>query len=191
MSTEEQPRRVGGAAWAAVLAVVALGSSLVSLLFDLRPDLKRDPRSQLGADLSIFAVDPNVTQGQFLADAAISPTDLHRRIVQACEGKSSCGRLSIPGERLYVSTSVQGFKSRAVSMRLALYDAIEQARVPGVSSEVAQGRPDSPSDRSVVPVWIVCPPDSRRRYFVRVELYYRGDGTLLAVGDSRKFLPHC
>ena len=71
------------------------------------------------------------------------------------------GSLSIPGERIYVRTKVEGFKSRSISMRLSLYDAATKRRFPGASNvDVAQQKLDSPSDRSVVPVWLVCPPDA-------------------------------
>jgi hypothetical protein len=183
---------VGALAWTAVVAGVALASSLVSLLFELRPDLKRDPRSRLGADVSIFSVDPGVTYREYLEDAAFSAKDLRRRLRAACDGRSTCGRLTIPGERIYVRTSVEGFKSRSISMRLSLYDAATKRRIPGASNvDVAQQKLDSPSDRSVVPVWLVCPPDAARRFFVRVELYHRGDGILLAVGDSGRFRARC
>ena len=186
------PRRWGALAWTAVVAAVALASSLLTLVFELRPDLKRDPRSTLGADVSIFSVDPGVTYREYLEDAAFSDEDMLRRVRAACDGRRNCGRLAIPGERIYVRTRVEGFKSRSISMRLSLYDAATKERIPGASNvDVAQQKLDSPSDRSVVPVWLVCPPDASRRYFVRVELYHRGDGILLAVGDSSRFRPRC
>jgi hypothetical protein len=189
---DPKPRRWGALAWTAVVAVVALGSSLVGLLFELRPDLKRDPRTTLGADVSVFSVDPGVTYREYLEDAATSAEGRRKRLRDACDGRRSCGRLEIPGERIYVSTKVEGFKSQSISMRLSLYDAARKSRIPGASNvDVAQQKLDSPSDRSVVPVWLVCPPDATRRYFVRVELYHRGDGVLLAVGDSARFRARC
>jgi hypothetical protein len=186
------PRRWGALAWTAVVAAVALASSLLTLVFELRPDLKRDPRTTLGADVAIFSVDPGVTYREYLEDAAFSDKDLLRRLRAACDGRRRCGRLTIPGERIYVRTRVEGFKSRSITMRLSLYDAATKERIPGASNvDVAQQKLDSPSDRSVVPVWLVCPPDASRRYFVRVELYHRGDGILLAVGDSRRFRARC
>jgi hypothetical protein len=183
---------MGTLAWTVIVAIVALASSLASLLFELRPDLKRDPRSRLGADVAVFSVDPGVTYREYLEDAAFSDEDRARRLRAACDGRRTCGRLSIPGERIYVRTSVEGFKSRSISMRLSLYDAATKTRIPGASNvDVAQQKLESPSDRSVVPVWLVCPPDAGRRYFARVELYHREDGILLAVGDSRRFRPHC
>lgn len=190
--SEAKPRRLGALAWTAVVAVVALASSLASLLFELRPDLKRDPRTRLGADVSVFSVDPGVTYRDYLEDAAISPRDLAKSLRNACDGRRNCGRLSIPGERIYVRTNVEGFKSKSVSMRLSLYDAATKIRIPGASNvDVAQQKLESPSDRAVVPVWLVCPPDTSRRFFVRVELYHSGDGILLAVGDSARFRARC
>jgi hypothetical protein len=43
---------------------------------------------------------------------------------------------------------------------------------------------NSPSDRSVVEFWLPAPPVTSRTYFVRVEVFHRGDGVLLAIADS-------
>ena len=190
--SDSTPRRVGTWAWTAIVAVVALVSSVASLLFEFRPDLKRDPRTQVGADVSIFAIDPHVTRRQFLNGLGLPDDKLAKQIKQTCDGKLRCGALKIDGERIYVRTSVQGFKSRAVALRLSLYEDKSQTRIEGQSSVEQDSRiPDSPSARSVVPVWIACPPDRDKRYFVRVELYNPGDESVLAVADSHSFAPGC
>ena len=76
------PRRWGALAWTAIVAVVALASSLAGLLFELRPDLKRDPRSTLGADVSIFSVDPGVTYREYLEDFAFSDQRSRRAVAR-------------------------------------------------------------------------------------------------------------
>jgi hypothetical protein len=133
-----------------------------------------------------------VTYGQHLRDLSFSGDDLRARLRSACGPSGRCGRLQIPGERIYVRALIEGFKSREISMRLSLYGARTRTRIPEINNvDVASQQLDAPSDRSVVPVWLVCPPDPTRRYFVRVELYHHGDSALLAVGDSRHFTPRC
>jgi hypothetical protein len=180
-------------AWTAIVAMLALASSVVGLVFDLRPELKRDPRTQVGADVAIFAVDQGVSFGQFVEDRTFTPTDVPKRLRAVCPDKPPCPEvLNIPGIRMYVTTSIRGFKSRAVSLRLSLYDAVTRTRLQGASNTFADEEvPNSPSAQSVVPVWLPCPTPETRRYFVRVELYHRADDSLLAVGDSKRFLPRC
>jgi hypothetical protein len=194
-SSEHGPtksRRLSGLAWTALVAVVALTSSLATLIFELWPGLRPDPRVKLGADVSVFAIDPGVTYGVYLERLSFSPSELHTRLAAACGSTRRCGRLGLRGEEVYVRTTVDGFKRRSISMRLSLYNAATHTRVQGASNvDVANERLSSPSDRAVVPVWLICPPDVSRRYFVRVELYHRGDDVLLAVGDSRSFRTHC
>lgn len=185
-------RRLGATAWTAIVAVIALASSLVALVFELRPDLRRDPRTRLGAQVSIFSVDPGVSYGRFLTDAAFSDEAARRSRRAACRGRPACGLLRIPGERVYVRIAVEGFKSRAIEIRLSLYDAATKRRIEGASNVTVGGRRlESPSDRAVVPVWLVCPPDPDRRYFVRVEILHRDEEVVLAVGDSERFRPRC
>jgi hypothetical protein len=185
-------RRLGAFAWTAIVAATALGSSLVALVFELWPGLKPDPRTKLGADVSVFAVDPRVSYGAFLQRLSFSDADLRSRISAACGTPKPCGRLNLPGEEAYVQTTVEGFKRRSVALRLSLYNAASQTRVAGASDvDVAKERLAAPSDQSVIPVWIVCPPKRGGRYFIRVELYHSGDHVLLAVADSRRFSANC
>ena len=187
-----RPRRLGALAWTAVVAVVALVSSLTGIVFDLWPELRPDPRTRLAGDVSIFAVDPGVTYGEYLERTSFSDEDRRRRIALVCNGRQMCGQLSLRGEQVYIETTVEGFKRRAVVLRLSLYVAATQRRVAGVSDvEVARERLDAPSDRAVVPVWLICPPARSAKSFVRVELYHRGDDVLLAVADSKPFTADC
>ena len=191
--TQTRGRRLGAGAWTWIVAVVALASSAVGLVLELRPDLKRDPRTQVGAEVSVFAIDPYVTYGQYVKDATFTPADVPKRLREACGGRPPCpDLLKLPGIRMYVKTSVQGFKSRAISLRLSVYDAATRTRIEGASnSDVYQNVPNSPSATSIVPVWLVCPTPQTRRFFVRVELFHRADDSLLAVGDSKRFRPRC
>jgi hypothetical protein len=189
---ERKPRRLGTLAWTAVVAAVALASGLTGLVFDLWPGLKPDPRTKLSGEVSVFAVDPSVSYGEYLKRTSFSDTEFQRRSLQVCDGRRTCNRLALPGEQIYINTTVEGFKRRAVILRLSLYRAATHRRVAGISDvDVARENLDAPTDRAVVPVWLICPPQPWARYFVRVELYHRGDNVLLAVGDSKPFKARC
>jgi hypothetical protein len=184
-------RRLGVLGWTILVAAVAFASSAVALVFTLWPGLRPDPRDRLGAELSVFAVDPNVTYREWLtARSSFSEEEAEERLAAAQE--QTPGLLRVRGEVAYVRTHVEGFKRRSVAMRASLYERASQARVEGVSNvEVAMQQLDAPSDEAVVPVWLPCPPEAGRSYFVRVELYHRGDNVLLAVADSRPFAARC
>jgi hypothetical protein len=190
---EVRPRRLGTLAWTTIVAVVALGSSISALVFTLWPSLRPDPRDELGASVGVFAVDPNVSYRTYLERTTFEPGDLARRERAACGGtRANCGFLNLPGEQVYVETMVKGFKRRAVVLRLSLYKFPSRERVEGASAvEVARQHLDAPTDSAVVPVWLLCPPERRGSYFVRVELYHRGDDLLLAVADSKPFTATC
>jgi len=191
-------RRWGALGWTAFVAVVALASSVVAIVFERWPGLKPDPPTTLGASCPVFAVDPGVTEDEFLHRTTLSKDDYERR--KATWLRASCGEaateetcggvLRIPGEEVYVRTTVQGFKRRSIAMRVSLYDAASKQREPGVSNvDVTRLRLQAPTDTAVVPIWVLCPQDRRRAYFVRVELYHSGDDVLLAVADSKPFKP--
>lgn len=57
---DPQPRRLSSTAWAVLTAALALAGSVVSLAFTLCPSLKPDPLDQVGATLSVVAIEPNV-----------------------------------------------------------------------------------------------------------------------------------
>jgi len=191
-------RRWGALGWTALVALLALASSTVAIVFELWPGLKPDPRTTLGAEVSIFAVDPGVTEGDFLRRTTLSAVDFERR--KTAWLRASCGDqattkacrrvLQIPGEEVYVRTTVEGFKRRSIALRVSIYDAVTHQRERGVSDvDVTRLRLQAPTDTAVVPIWVLCPQDRTRTYFVRVELYHSGDDVLLAVADSKPFRP--
>ena len=185
-------RKLGVLAWTAIVACVALASSVAALVFELWPGLRPDPRTRLGADVAVFTVDPNVTFEDHLGRISFTKAQLNERLEKACKSAKSCGLLKLHGDEVYVRTTVEGFKRRSISMRIALYSATSRTRVEGASDvDVATEKLSSPSDRAVVPVWTPCPPAEGKRYFVRVELYHRGDDLLLAVADSKPFKARC
>jgi hypothetical protein len=173
----------GKAAWALIVAVIALAGSASSLLFAFLPQLKPDPRDSVAAQLSVFAIDPDVSLGDYVVRAygslAAAPPAL--RIPR--------GERSFPGDLVYVRTRVDGFKHRRVRLVASIYDAATQRRFPlgpgGTQSEaVLSARTvelDTPSTSTVQLFWIESlrgePPA-----FVRIEMY---DGArMLAVADS-------
>jgi hypothetical protein len=182
---------LGVLGWTILVAAVAFASSAVALVFTLWPGLKPDPRTHLGAEISVFAVDPNVTYGEWLTTrSSFSESEAQSRLNEA--KRQTPGLLKVGGEVAYVRTQVEGFKRRSVAMRASIYESGSHSRVDGVSNiEVATQHLDAPSDQVVVPVWLPCPPESGRKYYVRIELYHRGDNVLLAVADSKTFTARC
>lgn len=183
---------------AMLTALLALFSGGLALFFQVRPDLAPDPRTHLGATAAVFSVDENVTLGDFLErrKAIVSSSEYEQErlayISQAEAGSGVDGSsvLTLPGEDILVSTVVEGFKSRSIAMLASMYDADTRSRVPELSDvPVFQVELESPSDRSVVEFWLPAPPVSVKRYFVRVQVYHRDDGVLLAVADSKVIEP--
>ncbi|MEY2514925.1 MAG: hypothetical protein QOJ89_2283 [bacterium] len=179
---------------AMLTALVALTSGGLALFFQIRPDLLPDPRTHRGASAVVFAVDAGVTLGRFLERrSSIVSRQEHEKeraaYVDDAEersGTNGAGVLGLPGEDVLVRLTVEGFKSRSVAMLASLYDADTQQRVPDLSDVPVFGqRVDAPSDQSVVELWMPAPPVSVARYFVRVAVYHRDDGVLLAVADSK------
>jgi hypothetical protein len=183
---------------AMLTALLALLSGGLALIFQLRPDLTPDPRTHLGATASVFAIDENVTLGDYLErrKAIVSPSELadekRAYIKQAQEesGIDGSSVLTLPGEDVFVRTVVEGFKSRSIAMIASVYNAVTKERVPQLTDlPVFQEQLDSPSDRSVVEFWLIQPPVDVTRYFVRVAVYHRDDGVVLAVADSKIIKP--
>jgi hypothetical protein len=187
-------RHAVGMSRTAIAALLALASGGLALFFQLRPDLAPDPRSHLGAEVTVFSVDRSVTLGGYLARrrAIVSPTKLAREraayVQQADQGVGGDGSsiLTTPGEDVFVRLQVEGFKSRSIAMLASLYNAKTRRRVAQIADwSVFEEQLGSPSDQSVVEFWLPAPPVSVAKYFVRVEVYHRGDGVLLAVTDSK------
>ena len=191
-------RRLGAGSIALITAAVALGSAAIGLVFDLKPDLRPDPRTTLSAELSVFAVERAVTIDDWLRRT--TPTDRYpaRRdalIADAFEGEPSPSpaetreQLDVPGQLFYVKTRIVGFKRRALKLRWSMYDARTQLRLEPqqglnqVTGDELVGQ--APTDESVRLVWtpaVVI----RGEAFARFELL-DPDGVVLAVADSPKF----
>jgi hypothetical protein len=96
--------------------------------------------------------------------------------------------LTLTGTVVYVRTEVDGYKHRAISIRVRLYVARSQRRAPtrfaAPYRETSGARIDSPNRRSVQLLFL---PDLRAEptpEFLRVELIDAQSGSMLAVADS-------
>jgi hypothetical protein len=173
-------------------ALLALASAGIALLFQLRPDLLPDPRSHLGATASVFAVDSDVSLKTFLERrrplVSVEELASERKEYLHETGlptKDAASVLTLPGEDVFVRLDVEGFKSRSIGLLASMYDAKTGRRLRELDEvPVFSERLHSPSDRSVVEFWLPAPPVTTRTYFVRVEVFHRGDGALLAIADS-------
>jgi hypothetical protein len=191
-------RRFAPVGYAIAAAVLALASSVVTLVFTLWPGLKPDPGERLGAAVSVFDVETAVTHGAWIRRTSWTATEAQSRL------EAFIRRGGIPGERvdkstrkrliglegsvLYVRLTIEGFKRRNVVLRWSIYDARSGQRLPGREFHdvrTAGVSLSAPSDRSVVQVWVP-PVPVDHKVFARIELLSR-DGTLLAVTDSGNF----
>lgn len=159
-----------------IAALAGLVSVGVSLVFQLVPDLKPDPRDSVGADVSIVAVEPGITVREWI-----------RRGFQGAERADMLrrydGQLDFPGELIYVRVAVDGHKHRDVGLSYAVYDATKQERLPDRINfaPYSRVRIEAPSERSVQFLFV---PSLRRSrdVFIRAQLS-DADG-VLAVADS-------
>ena len=160
-------------ATAAILGIVV---TAVALVFDLAPGLRPDPRDRVGAEVSVFALEPGVTIGQWLDRGFRSG------------GRPTFGAVDVDrgaeGELLYVRTAVDGHKHDEVTLRYDVYFASTHKRVPDGAIDSPEFPPlavSSPSERSVQTLWV---PDlsAESALFIRVELW--DSNGMVAVADS-------
>lgn len=178
--------RFGASAFALVVAIVALAGSASSLLFTFLPELKPDPRDSVLAQLTVFAIDPNVTYAAYLTQAYGGDRAAPRRLLPTSQRQQA--RHTI-GDVVYVRTLVDGFKHRQVTLRASEYDATTQERYPGRldfgSALIRRAKTvnlDTPSTSTIQLFFVYSLTGVTSPSFVRVEMY---DGTrMLAVADS-------
>jgi hypothetical protein len=178
--TESGFYRLGAGAWAMIIAVVALLSSLIPLVFSLVPSLKPDPRDSIAASVSVFAIDPQVTIGDYLARAYGNEAAGAKRLRIAAE------EFGFRGDVVYVRTHVDGFKHRRVRLTAAIYLFKGQQRVtlpPTLFHPPIPAELESPSSSSVALIWIPSLAHEPAA-FVRVEMYDGDKWQMLAVADS-------
>jgi hypothetical protein len=175
----------------AVTAGVALVSAVVALGFALWPTLKPDPRENLSAKLSVFAVDPHVNYDAWLRRTSWTRDGYNRRRRTYLDsngvhdGPAARAILRTPGVVVYVASEIHGFKRRSVAMRWSLYDE-HHTRLPEFSDQPAANvHLEAPTDRTIQQLWVPSP-QRDGSYYVRVELF-AGDGAELAVADTPRF----
>ena len=173
---------LGKTAWALIVALVALAASASSLVFTFLPQLKPDPRDSVAAQLSIFAIEPGVTIGEYLRRAYGSVTAEPNGVRIPPEERGFLGEL------VYARVRVDGYKHRRVQLTAEIYDASTQQRVEipnGVSSTTALAvrtvELDTPSTSTVQLFWILNLAGNGPA-FVRIEM--SDANRMLAVADS-------
>jgi len=178
-------------------AVIALVGSLLSVIFTLDPGLKPDPLDRVGAAITIFAVSPNVTLGDWAPEAY---PNAWRTVYQRTFGTTTptADQLGVLGDVIYVRTQVDGYKHRAVKLAWTVYngsygsrDLLDGGRIDLYKSIPApQVLPlpiDAPSRSSVQLLFIPAIGQlvDTPKTFVRVELVDPKDGQTLAVTDTQ------
>jgi hypothetical protein len=181
-------RRLSSTAWAILTAVVALAGSVVSLAFTLWPSLKPDPLDQIGAALSVFAVEPSVTIDDWARHAF--PASWQDRLEEIFGTRHpSKSQLANRGAVIYVRTQVDGYKHRSVQLTWSVHKATTGTRLPyerliRTAPRIPPLELDAPDRSSIQLLFIPSLRDqpSGGKVFVRVELT-DGSGTL-AVADT-------
>lgn len=170
--------------------LVALVAAVAGLVFDFWPSLRPDPRSELGADIVVLAVERKVSVREWMRRAAGTSEEYQRRRDEALPETESPEGLSIRGFVAYAEVSVRGFKRRTVVLQYAIYDRLSQTRVWTSRAEQGQNSVislDAPRDEFVAELWVQPVQPPRRSYFLRVEVREPDGGALLAMADSRPF----
>lgn len=159
-----------------IAAVAGLVSVGVSLVFQLVPDLRPDPRDSVGADVAVVAVEPGVTVREWIQRG-------FRGEQRAVLTERFRTQLDFVGELIYVRVAVDGHKHKDVGLSYALYGADSHRRLPDRLdfAPYARIRIDAPSQRSIQFLFV---PSLRfeRDLFIRAQLS-DSDG-VLAVADS-------
>jgi hypothetical protein len=192
-------RRLGTAAIALVTALLALASGTIGLIFDLKPDLRPDPRTSLSAELSVFAVEREVPLDDWLHRITTSSSAYRARrdrvLRDAFRGAPPPSaievrdQLNVRGQLFYVRVRIEGFKRRLLRLRWSMYRARSQRRLATEGLQNVTGAElvgEAPSDETVVLVWtpaVVV----RGPCFARFELVEPDGGFVLGVADSQRF----
>jgi hypothetical protein len=182
-------RGLSSTAWAMLTAAIALAGSLISLAFTLWPALKPDPLDQVGAALSVVAVEPNVKIDDWAKHAF--PTSWQDELKDIFgKPRPTPGELDNRGAVIYVRTQVDGYKHRSVRLRWTVHKVSTGSRVRyeeliGDAPRVPDLEMDAPDRSSVQLLFIPSLKDIEDpQVFVRIELVdVEGSGTL-AVTDT-------
>lgn len=164
---------------ALLTGALALAAGAIGLLFDLRPDLRREPRERQFATLTVAAIEHAVPQLGYLDRSE------RRALYESTFGDAvgDC-RLALPGTLIYLQIGIEGFKGRETYLRYATYDSrTRRRRGPQGMGTTVEG--EVTSERGVTLRWVRVP-ERRGSYFIRWELYLKKDDAdlLLAFADT-------
>ena len=160
-------------------ALIGLVTGVLALVFQLAPWLKPDPRDRVGAEISISAIEPNVTIKDWIVRKF--PVSERKALIKRYPDRSAVGEL------LYVHTSVDGHKHRDVILRFDIYfvDSQRRVRPEDIDAPIGDSKPQplsAPNERSVTVLWVPDFTQEKRALFIRVELW--DENGILAVADS-------
>jgi hypothetical protein len=182
----ESQRRISLTAVTAIVAllpaVLGLAAGSVGLLFDLRPDLRREPRERQFAMLEVAAVERGVRQLGYL-----ERSERVRAYSANNPGEAAQCKLELPGTLMYLQIGIEGIKDRVTFLRYATYEARSRRREgpQGLGTRVTG---EVTSERAITLRWVRAP-TTLGQYFIRWELYLqkRGPDLLLAFADTPAF----
>ena len=171
--------------FATACALVALAASGVGLFFDVAPQYRPDPQENVGADLTLVAIEPRVPLRDWLE--RVDPRHVQEHAQEVFGRPPSRSELAQVGELLYVRTQVDGHKHKDVTLAYQVYDGKTQTPVaipllPDME-RLQRIRLDAPSDRSVQLLWMPSL-EGEDDVFIRVQL--SSEHGLLAVTDSKR-----
>jgi len=176
----------GKAGWfTTVCALVALAAGAIGLFWDFAPQLRPDPLEVIGADVTVAAVEPDVTLGTWLRKAR--PDDFGVAARELFGREPSRSELGLEGHLVYVRIQVDGHKHKNVSLAYRTFRARSQTSFEPLglpepaASKLRSVRLEAPSERSVQLLWIPSL-EQEGDTFLRVEL--TSDRGLLAMADS-------
>jgi hypothetical protein len=179
----QKGRRISLTTLTAIVALLtgglALAAGTIGLLFDLRPDLRREPRERQFATLTVAAVERGVPQRGYLERSERMALYLERR----GDAAGLC-RLDLPGTLIYLQIGIEGFKGRETYLKYATYDSrTRRRRGPRGTGTSVTG--EVTSERGVTLRWVRIPTRAGK-YFIRWELYLakRNADLLLAFADT-------
>jgi hypothetical protein len=160
----------------ALIAVVALITGGVNLVYQLWPSLQSDPGLQHSARIAVLAMDKNVTYGAYRlrpgATANPKPEPAN----------------STDGNIFYIQMEMEGFKGSHAKLRWFTYDANNGDRLKFPFSSGHNFKGKAPTHKSISEEWVQLPKPAPhlKTYKIRFELYDSGN-VLLSFADTQTF----
>jgi hypothetical protein len=159
-------------------AALTLATSLYTLLFLVRPNLK--PPEKLGATIVKLRLEQDLTLEDYRQLTGTSTQEKDRAP-------------STEGTLIYVQIEIQGFQERGYGVFLTAINAVsmeEFAFPEGYNIDKCYTfTPEANTDRGVLRCW-VAKPDKPGKYFVRVRLYDLGQSEELPADVAKEPQSH-